>query len=121
MRGIANLRNDKKFAAIHEELDILLDDIPVHSEHLLKADTNLLHFLRCLRFRSTERRAQLIRQLFDGTQLDAIRRACIDCWRGWRDREAFNHLRNRWPQLSPDYQRLYWLASFSFGDEGDRA
>ena len=30
-------------------------------------------------------------------------------------------MRNRWQQMSPECQRLYWLATFKFGDEGDRA
>lgn len=121
MRGIANLRNDERFAAIHGGIDTLLDGIPAHSEHLLKADTSLLHYLRCLRFQSTPARVQFIRNLYDTTQLDAVRRACIDCWRGWGDGVAFNHLRNRWQQMSPECQRLYWLASFEFGDEGEKA
>jgi hypothetical protein len=121
MRGIANLRADGRFSVIHSRLDSLLDDVPVRSEHLLKADTSLLHYLRCLRFQSTPARVQFVRQLFDTTQLDIVRRACIDCWRGWRDGVAFNYMRNRWQQMSPECQRLYWLATFKFGDEGDRA
>lgn len=121
MRGIANLRGDERFSAIHGGIDTLLDGVPVHSEHLLKADTSLLHYLRCLRFQSTPARVQFVRHLFDTTQLDAVRRACIDCWRGWGDGVAFNHLRNRWQQMSPESQRLYWLASYKFGDEGDKA
>lgn len=121
MRGIANLRGDARFSTIQRQLDSLLDAIPGHSEHLLKADTSMLHYLRCLRFQSTPVRAQFVRQIFDTTQLDAVRRACIDCWRCWRDGVAFNYLRNRWQQMSPECQRLYWLASFEFADEGDKA
>lgn len=121
MRGIANLRADGRFSVIHSRLDSLLDDVPVRSEHLLKADTSLLHYLRCLRFQSTPARVQFVRQLFDATQLDTVRRACIDCWRGWGDGAAFNHLRNRWQQMTPECQRLYWLASLEFGEEGDKA
>lgn len=121
MRGIANLRGDARFSSIHIAVDALLDAVPEHSEHLLKADTNLLHYLRCLRFQSTPARAQFVRQLFETTQLDILRRACIECWRGWRDGAAFNHLRNRWQQMNPECQRLYWLASYAFDDEGEKA
>jgi hypothetical protein len=121
MRGIANLRGDMRFSSIHGTLDSLLDTIPGHSEHLLRADTSLLHYLRCIRFQRTPTRAQFVHQLFETAQLDTIRRACIDCWRGWRDGVAFNHLRNRWQQMSPECQRLYWLASFAFDEEGDKA
>ena len=121
MRGIANLRGDMRYQSIHDAIDKLLDGIPTHSGHLLKVDTSLLHYLRCLRFVSTKSRAQLVRQLFDTAQSDAVRRGCVDCWRGWKDRAAFNYLRNRWAQLTPECQRVYWLASFEFGDEGEKA
>lgn len=121
MRGIANLLGDGRFADIHGTVDQLLDQVPIHSAHLLKADTSLLHYLRCLRFQRTPARASFVSGLFDTTQHEAVRRACIDCWRGWNDAVAFNHLRNRWQQLSPECQRLYWLTSFRFGDEGDKA
>ncbi|WP_431101509.1 RNA-directed DNA polymerase [Roseateles noduli] len=121
MRGIANLRGDERFAAIHDAVDRLLDALPNHSAHLLKAETSLLHYLRCLRLKKTPARATFVSELFDKVQVDAVRRACLDCWRGWNDAVAFNHLRNRWQQLSPECQRLYWLSSHRFGDEGNMA
>lgn len=121
MRGIANLRADTRFAPIHEGIDALLDAIPIHSAHLLKVDTSLLHYMRCLRFRSTPQRAQYVRSLYETAQHDAVRRACLDCWRNWGDRPAFNHLRNRWQQMTAEAQRLFWLASYKFGDEGAAA
>jgi len=121
MRGISNLRGDARFTSIHGALDNLLDAVPVHSEHLLRADTSLLHYLRCLRFQSTSVREQFVHQLFEKAVLETVRRACIDCWRGWRSSVEFNYLRNRWPQMTPECQRLYWLLSFEFGDEGEKA
>lgn len=121
MRGIANLRGDARFASIHERIDVLLDAVPIHSAHLLKVDTSLLHYMRCLRFSSTSLRAQYVRNLFDTTQMDTVRRACLDCWRNWGDRSGFNHLRNRWGQMTPECQRLFWLATHKFYDEGEAA
>lgn len=121
MRGIANLRGDDRFAEIYERIDSLLDAVPANSAHLLKADTSLLHYMRCLRFRSTPARTQYVRRLYETTQLDTVRRACLDCWRNWGDRAGFNHLRNRWPQMTAECQRLFWLATYKFGDEGEAA
>ncbi|WP_321947871.1 RNA-directed DNA polymerase [Paraburkholderia sp. J10-1] len=121
MRGIAHLRGDSRFESICEDIDSLLDAVPLHSAHLLKVDASLLHYMRCLRFCSTPKRATYVRQLWDATQLDAVRRACIDCWRNWGDRTEFNRLRNRWSLLNADCQRLFWLATYNFGDEGDAA
>ncbi|MRD72735.1 reverse transcriptase [Rhodocyclus tenuis] len=119
MRGIANLRADERFECIHERLDLLLDAVPSDSAHLLTVDTSLLHYMRCLRFRSTPKRAMYVRNLYDTTQLDAVRRVCIDCWRNWGDRRGFNLLRNRWHLMTAECQRLFWLATYKFGDEGD--
>lgn len=119
MRGVANLRADVRFSVIDERIDSLLDAVPLHSAHLLTAETSLLHYMRCLRFRPTPARAQYVRNLYDTTQLDTIRRACLDCWRNWGDRAGFNHLRNRWHQMTSECQRLFWLATYKFGDEGE--
>lgn len=121
MRGIAHLRGDSRFESIYADIDSLLDAVPVHSAHLLNVDASLLHYMRCLRFCSTPERAVYVRKLWDSTQLDVVRRACIDCWRNWGDRPGFNLLRNRWAQLSADCQRLFWLATYKFDDEGDAA
>lgn len=121
MRGIANLRADVRFVTIHNSIDSLLDAVPEHSAHLLIVDTSLLHYLRCLRFRSTAQRVRYIRNLYDTTQHDTVRRACLDCWRNWGDRAAFNQLRNRWQQMTAEGQRLFWLATYKFGDEGEAA
>lgn len=121
MRGISTLRADARFTPIHKHIDLLLDAVPIHSSHLLKVDTSLLHYMRCLRFRSTPERAQYVRNLFDTTQLDTVRRACLDCWRNWGDRAGFNYLRNRWHQMTAECQRLFWLATYKFDDEGDAA
>ncbi|EMR4106530.1 TPA: RNA-directed DNA polymerase [Stenotrophomonas maltophilia] len=121
MRGFSHLRSKGEFSAIFPKLDSLLDEVPIHSGHLLEADTNLLHYLRCLRFSSSMRRSQFVRATFDGTQLDTVKRACIDCWRGWKDRSTFNYLRNRWSQMTAESQRSFWLFSYCFGDEGEKA
>lgn len=118
MRGISNLRSDSRFEQIHARLDGLLDAIPERSAHLLIVDTNLLHYMRCLRFASTLQRAQFVRKVYDNTQHDTVRRACMSCWRQWGDRAAFNHLRNRWQQMTAEGQRLFWLSTYKFGDEG---
>lgn len=121
MRGVAHLRSDAMFAAIHPGIDSLLDAVPDRSGHLLEVDTNRLHYLRCLRFQMSPARRRYVQSIFDGSRSDVLQRACIDCWRGWKDRVAYNSLRNRWNQMASDCQRLFWLATFRFGDEGEAA
>lgn len=119
MRGIAAVRGDDSFVDIFEGLDALLDDIPTSSGHLLASDASCLHYLRTLRFRKTERRGVFIRQLFRESESVTVRRACIDCWRQWRDRGSFFFTRNRWGSLDPEQQRMLWLAAGEFDEDGD--
>lgn len=118
MRGVSSLRSNDQFIDIFAEIDLLLDLVPRHSAHLLQAEASLIHYLRTLRFARTDARAIFVRRAYDDARSETVRRACIDCWRKWPDRPSFTMLRNRWEQLSPDSQRLVWLASYSMGDEG---
>ncbi|CUI04513.1 hypothetical protein BN2497_3803 [Janthinobacterium sp. CG23_2] len=119
MRGIAQLRSDSRYNTIHDAIDKLLDDVPRHSGHLLEVDTSLLHYLRCLRFTSTMARIAYLHTVFNKSKSETVRRACIDCWRHWKDRNSFTDLRNRWDGLPADSQRLLWLASYTLGDQGE--
>ena len=121
MRGIYAVRSRPEFEMIFPALDVLLDTIPETSPHLLIPEANLLHFLRALRFARTEVRGAFVRQTFDGTSSSAVRRACIDCWRFWRDRTSFTRLRNQWSNLGANEQRMLWLAAGAFNDEGMKA
>lgn len=118
MRGIANLRSSEEYGNIFAELDQLLDLIPEHSAHLLQAEAGILHYLRTLRFARTNKRSDFVHDVYSTTSSDTVRRSCIDCWRQWKDRDAFTFLRNRWNELSPECQRIVWFSASAFGDQG---
>jgi hypothetical protein len=118
MRGIATIRGERAHADIAQELDALLDKIPDHSPHLLIPETNSLFYLKAIRFRRTEPRAQYVRQLYDSTRSETVKRACVECWCEWEDRPNFNELRGRWNSMGTEQQRMLWLGSKSLGDEG---
>lgn len=117
MRGIAAVRGDDSFLEIFDGLDELLDDIPQASAHLLAAEASCLHYLRTLRFKKTQRRGEFIRGLFRSDS-STVRRACIDCWRQWNDRNSFFFARGRWGNLDPEQQRMLWLAAIDFNEDG---
>jgi hypothetical protein len=121
MRGVYAVRSNEEFEAIFSTLDDLLDRIPSAASHLLVPEANILHFLRVIRFTRTEVRGTFVRQTYDVTTSPSVRRACIDCWRHWRDRPSFIRVRNQWPNLDAGEQRMLWLAAGAFGDEGTKA
>jgi hypothetical protein len=118
LRGVAAVRGTDDCAAIFPKLDELLDLVPKESSHLLKAESSCLHFLRAIRFGRTDARAQYVLDLYLHTTSVSVKRACMDCWRIWRDRSSFTRDRNRWNAMSEEEKRMLWLASGSFGDEG---
>lgn len=120
MRGVTAVRGDDNFAAIFSGLDGLLDRIPGHSPHLLLAEASCIHYLKTIRFRRTPLRAQFVFKVYSESKSETVKRACMDCWRGWNDRASFTSLRNRWETLSAEEQRMLWLAAAKFGDEGEK-
>lgn len=121
IRGIYAVRSRPDFEAIFSALDKLLDTIPSCAPHLLIPEANLLHFLRAIRFVRTEVRGVFVRQTYDSTSSSTVKRACIDCWRYWRDRPSFIRLRGQWSNLGPNEQRMLWLAAEAFNDDGKKA
>lgn len=118
MRGVASVRSNERFSDIFKGLDQLLDDIPDHSPHLLLAEASCLHYLRTVRFQRTERRAKYVLRVYESTSSETVKRACIDCWRHWKDRPSFIRERNKWNSLKAEEQRMLWLAAAEFGDDG---
>ncbi len=118
MRGISTVRKDDAFTDIFDGIDMLLDAIPEHSPHLLLAEASCLHFLRAIRFRRTDTRGQYVSRLYSSTPSQSVKRACIDCWRQWKDRPSFIRIRNNWSSINPEEQRMLWLAGKDFGDDG---
>lgn len=121
LRGVYAVRANDEFEAVFEQVDDLLDRIPAATPHLLMPEANTLHFLRAIRFRRTDIRGGFVRRTYDQSSSSSVKRACIDCWKHWRDRASFTRLRNQWQNLTPDEQRMLWLAAGSFGDDGDHA
>lgn len=118
MRGVSAVRADEEFQGIFGGIDELLDAIPDQSQHLLASDASCLHYLRALRFGKTVARGKYLRSLYQQTQSQTVRRACIDCWRHWKDRPAFQYIRNRWGVIDSGQQRMLWLAAGEFGEDG---
>ena len=121
MRGISAVRGEAENEAIFDKLDELLDHIPRHSPNLLLPEANCVHFLKTIRFRRTDARAQYVFGLYDRTASQTVKRACIECWRHWGDRHNFNRMRNNWQNLGGQEQRMLWLAAGGFDDEGRKA
>lgn len=120
MRGITSVRADEANSEIFDPLDQLLDAIPEHSPHLLLPEANCLHFLRAIRFRRTNTRAEYVfSTVYSSTTSETVKRACIECWRLWKDRPSFIRMRNKWSSLGTEEQRMLWLAAAEFGDDGE--
>ncbi len=121
MRGVAALRSSEEYSIIFDDLDNLLDQIPINSRHLLKAEASCLHYLKTIKFNKTEPRAKFVFDTYTLAHSETVKRGCIDCWRVWKERSQFTSLINNWQNLSAQEQRMVWLALADFGDEGNHA
>lgn len=121
LRGVYAVRADEEFETVFDQIDKLLDKIPAAAPHLLIPEANTLHFLRAIRFSRSEVRGAFVRRTYDQTSSVAVKRACIDCWRHWRDRASFTRIRNQWQNINAEEQRMLWLAAGNFGDDGSHA
>lgn len=121
MRGVYSVRANDEFKEVFDQVDDLLDQLPISTPHLLTPEANILHYLRAIRFCKTEVRAIYVKRVFASSRSSAVRRACIDCWHHWSDRTNFNRLRNMWETLRPEEQKMLWVAAGSMGDEGEKA
>lgn len=119
MRGVTNLRASVEYKEIHSTLDDAIDRVATQSAHLLQAEASLLHYLRVLKFAQTPVRAAFIQRIYNQSSSITVKRACIECWRQWKDRSAFSAVASRWNEINPECQRLMWLAADSFGDQGE--
>lgn len=118
IKGVISLRADEKYSEVYSSLDNLLDDVISHSDHLLLPEANCLHYLRALRLSRTDKRAAYVHKKLQESTSVTIKRACLECIKNWKDRPSFIHARNKWSNFSPEVQRMLWLASFEFGDDG---
>ena len=118
MRGIAAVRAEDENSIIFDELDQMLDEVPIHSSHLLLAEASCLHYLKTIRFKRNSKRAKYVLSTFNDTKSETVKRACIECWRHWKDRPSFMKVRNQWSTLNDQTQRMLWWAANEFGDEG---
>ncbi len=121
MRGVSTLRSKDEFKIIFDDLDKLIDNIPVNSSHLLHAEASSLHYLKTIRFKHNDERAKFVLKTDKTTESETVKRSCIDCWRNWIDRKNFTKLRSRWDKLGTEEQRMIWLAFAELGDEGKHA
>lgn len=119
MRGVAAVRSRALEEQIEGELDSLIDSVIQECKHLLSIHTNALHYLRLIRYRRTEARAAFVLQLYRSSHELTVRRACIDCWRHWKDRGRFLELRRSWQTQHAEEQRMTWLAAGDFREEGE--
>ena len=121
MRGVATVRADDANEGVFESIDKMLDEIPIHAKNLLIPEANCLHYLKTIRIRRTDKRAQYVSSVYREANSETVRRGCIECWRLWHDRPNFTRLRSTWQNLGAGEQRMVWLAAGDFGDEGQAA
>lgn len=121
MRGVYSVRANEDYKDVFDGIDNLLDGVIKECSHLLVPESNILHFMKNIRFRKNDLRSAFVHNLYEISKSDMVKRSCIEVWSHWKDRQKFNYLRNKWYSLSFDEKRTFWYYADRFGDEGKKS
>jgi len=83
LRGVYAVRANEEFEVVFDQIDDLLDKIPIEAPRILMTEATILHYLRAIRITKTEARGKYVRQIYDQTSSSLVKRYCIDCWKHW--------------------------------------
>jgi len=86
--------------------------------HLLSVSLNLSYFLQALSLRHSDRKEEILVELFDENGNALIRRQIILAMAHWRCFYWLTDIRKRYSSLSDWEKRAFILASYVLGDEG---
>jgi hypothetical protein len=111
---------------IYEELEAgtkdYVDDALVRlyesRSHLLSVELNLSYFLRAIALRQSERKEEILVELFDQQASHLIRRHIILTMAHWRCYYFLTDVKRRYSSLSDWEKRAFIVASYVLGDEG---
>jgi len=117
-RSINRILKSEAGEELKTPINKALDEVITNCRYLLVPDTNKLFFLRAIRNYHSAERARFVSQAYaDSTSL-TVKRACLECWRSWKQQADFNYLKSHWSTMSEPESRMFWLVSFVFPSSG---
>lgn len=101
-----------------EFVDEALVDIYDKCQHLLSVELNLSYYIQTLSMERSQRKEEILVELFDRQTSVLIRRQIISAMANWECFYWISDIKQKYSGLSEWEKRCFILASYSLGDEG---
>ncbi len=117
MRAVRGVYNESD-SNLKDFIDDALLQLYNSRSHLLSVELNLCYFIRALSLRRSERKEEILIDLFERQSSHLIRRHIILTMGSWRCFYWLTDLRKRYSGLSDWEKRAFIAVSYVLGDEG---
>jgi hypothetical protein len=104
--------------AFQAQVDQILCDLYTKQSALLSVELNLAYYLQALSGNQTQRKEEILVELFDKTANPLLRRLIILCMAKWGCFYWLSDVKNKYGAMSLFEKRAFLLASYFLGDEG---
>jgi len=118
MRAVRSVYNDLKDEG-KNFVDKALIDIYEKYQHLLCVELNLSYFIQTLSIKHSQRKEEILVELFDKQTSLLIRRQIIIAMANWECFYWISDIKQKYGALSEWEKRAFILASYFLGDEGN--
>jgi len=99
-------------------VDNALTDIYDNYSHLLSVELNLSYFIHALSVRNTQRKEEILLEIFDHQSSPLIRRQIILIMANWECFYWLSDIKQKYSGLSEWEKRAFIISSYILGDEG---
>jgi hypothetical protein len=99
-------------------VDKALTDIYDNYSHLLSVELNLSYFIHALSVRNTQKKEEILVDLFDHQSSSLIRRQIILIMANWKCYYWLSDIKQKYSGLSEWEKRAFIISSYILGDEG---
>jgi hypothetical protein len=117
MRTVRSVYNDLGDEG-KDFVDNSLTDIYEHFQHILSVELNLSYFIQALSVKHSQRKEEILVELFDKQTSLLIRRQIILTMANWKCFYWISDIKQKYSGLSEWEKRCFILASYILGDEG---
>lgn len=105
-------------ASFQAYVDQALCDLYTKQSPLLSVELNLSYYLQALAGKQTQRKEEILVEIFDATANPLLRRLIILCMTKWECHYWLSDVKTKYGAMSVFERRAFILASYFLGDEG---
>jgi len=105
-------------SVVQDFIDNALTEIYDNYAHLLSVELNLSYFIQALSVKSTQRKEEILVEIFDREPSPLIRRQIILIMANWKCYYWLSDIKQKYSGLGEWEKRAFIISSYILGDEG---